>query len=303
MALAVIGGSNFVGRYLIKTLSPSYSEIRLGDMYPFRQSVYRLQEDLGSNKIIKHPLSYSTNLRLALEGAEELIIVTHDYFKLAHSKHFYLEKAVEFGKQYGIKKITWVGPIELDHLSYLDGNPEIFVLESEKKARSLFPNLKSIRTNLLFGPNLTSLIIHKTLDDLSSGRKIITNNSGHSKFSPVHEDDFLNAFKSLKDGESAVIAGPEELKWDEIVNVLADHCGASKPSHTGLIDWLKPKIASNGYIGDIFYPSHYQQFYRLLAKTKELPSTVVGQKTLKDHFAIGKFQGVQNLNWHRVILD
>ena len=60
-------------------------------MYPFRPSVYSLQEELKLG-LEKNPLQWRKNLHLAVEGADEVIIVAHDYFKLAHSKNFYLKR-------------------------------------------------------------------------------------------------------------------------------------------------------------------------------------------------------------------
>ena len=59
MALAVIGGSNFLGRYLIQSLASQYSDIRLADMYPFRTSVYNLQESIPQTKVTKYALKLS----------------------------------------------------------------------------------------------------------------------------------------------------------------------------------------------------------------------------------------------------
>jgi hypothetical protein len=302
MALTVVGGSSFLGRYLIKSLAPSYKEIRLGDMYPFRNSVYRLQEELNG-KLAKHVLAYPGSLHLSLEGASELVIINHDYFKLAFSNSFYVEKAITFAKEYHIDNITWVVPLELEQLNKLDGDPELNTKETERKARELFPNLKVLRTNLLFGPNCTSLLLHKTIEDLSQGNSIITYKHGHTKFSPVYEEEFLAAFKSLKPGDHTVVAGPEELTWDEIVKILSAYSGVKDPSHISTLDWVKGVIATSTRLGDLFYPSHYQQLYRLLEKTKDLQANVKGVKKLSEYYEPNKFKGIPALNWHRVILD
>lgn len=302
MALTVIGGSNFLGRYLIKSLLPAYPEVRLGDMYPFRQSVYRLQESLTS-PISKHVLAYPTSLRMALDGAQDVIVVTHDYFKLAHSKNFYLEKTALIAKEFGVKRLIWVGPMELDHLSTLDGDPDSLTVESEAKAREAFPDLISLRTNLIFGENCMSLIINKALEDLSAGKKILTFQNGNAKFAPVFEEDLLNTIKKMNPGESSVIKGPEDLKYSEIVKLLAAYCGVPNPSHSNAFESIKGKIASSDTFGDVFYPSHLQQLYRLLKSKKETNANIIGTTKITDFFAPGKFQGVQNLNWHRVILD
>jgi NADH dehydrogenase len=299
MALTVIGGSSFVGRYLIKALAGSYKEVRLGDMYPYRESVYRMQEELG-DKITKHPLSYPTNLRLALDGTENLVIVTHDYFKYAHSKNFYLARAVQWAKEYGIKNITWVGPKELDHLVSTEVEESV---KTEESVRAAFPDLKILRTDLIFGQNCNSLLFQKTLEDLHARRSIVTGNNGHTVFAPVHEDEVLATFKALKAGEKVSLAGPEDLRWEEIVKVLANHVGTAAPSHLGFGNALASFVAQCEVLGDAFYPSHYQQLYRLVDKASNISPTARGTKKLSDFYAPGKFQGVQPLNWHRVILD
>jgi hypothetical protein len=302
MALTVIGGSNFIGRYLIKSLSGAFPEVRLGDMYPSRQSVYRLQEELG-DKLKKYPLSFPTNLKLILDGTEKLFIVTHDYFKLAHSKNFYVSKAVEFAQDYNIKEITLINPMELDQLNSWDGDPDVLIRQSEEAARKINPGLKSLRVNLLFGQNCTSLLIHHALESLGRGKSAITYNNGQTKFAPVHEADFLTALQGLKAGESAAIAGPEEMTWAEITNVLAEHCGRGAQKHGGMVDWIKGWSAVCNYTGDILWPSQYQQLYRLLDKNREFKPTITGNSKLSQTYMPGKFQGVPSLNWHRVILD
>ncbi|OMJ96298.1 hypothetical protein SteCoe_24 [Stentor coeruleus] len=299
MALTVIGGSSFIGRYLIKALAGSYKEVRLGDMYPYRESVYRMQEELDT-KITKHPLSYPTNLRLVIDGTENLVIVTHDYFKYAHSKNFYLTRAIQWAKEYGVKNITWVGPKELDHLVSSEIEESV---KAEESARAAFPDLKILRTDLIFGQNCNSLLFQKTLEDLHARKRVITGNNGNTVFAPVHEDEVLAAFKALKAGEKVSLAGPEDLKWDEIVKVLANYVGTQNPSNAVPISMLTYFLAISEAFGDAFYPSHYQQLYRLVSKTIDISPTVRGTKKLSDFYAPGKFQGVQPLNWHRVILD
>ena len=270
----------------------------MADMYPFRESVYRLQEDLGG-KISKHPLSYQTNLRIALDGAQDVVIVTHDYFKLAHIKNFYLEKAVRIAKDNGARKITWVAPMELDQLNPLDGEVESLIATAENKARELFPELSILKTNLIFGRNCLSLVLNKALEDLSARKGILSGNDGNTRFAPVFEEEVLRAFNALKPGEKVSIEGPEQLKYREIVNVLAEHCGASNPSHSSgrSLTFSFPQAA------EIFYSSQVQQLERLLHKDREFNATVKGTVKLAEVFPPGKFQGVQTLHWHRVILD
>ena len=302
MALTVIGGSSFLGRYLIKSLASQYQEVRLADMYPYRSSVYKLQEDVG-NKVKKFALSYPTSLKYAISGASRLVIIDHDYFKQALSKHFFLEKSVEFAQEYGVTDITWVHPSEFTHLSEQEGEPGLLVSQSEEKARKLHPELKSIRTSLVFGPNALSLLLHKALEDLTSNKRIISGNNGLTQFAPVYEEDFLAAFNSLQPGQRVTIEGPEKLSYEQIVAVLAQSVGAPRPSHSGLLGMIAGTIARNDIVGDAFYPSHLQQLYRLVNQPESLDATVQGKTKLSEYFQPNTLKPVPTLNWHKVILD
>lgn len=301
MALTVIGGSNFLGRYIIKSLSAQYPEIRLADMYPFRESVYKLQEHLNG-KLTKFALSYPASLKYAIQGTSRLIIVDHDYFKQAHSKIFYFEKSVQFALDYGVTDITWVHPIEFTQLTALDGNPNTLLANSESKVRKLFPELKTLKTNLIFGSNCTSYLLLKALEDLSNQTRIITSKSGTIQFAPVFDEEVLSALNNLKPGDNVSIEGPEKLSWENIVGVLASNLGLSKPNHTQLFNTLLNKFASST-TGEIFYPSQLQQLNRLVRRYEDINPTVQGKVKLDEYFKPNNPQPTVPLNWHRIVLD
>src|SRR5574343_1766295 len=141
MALAVVGGGSAIGRHVVRLLSANYSDVRLADMYPFRPGVYRLQEEIEPKQVRKFALSYPTSLKLALTGAEHVVVVTHDYFKLAHSKNFFVERTAFFAKELGVKKLTLLCPLSYDQLNPLDGDPAALIKSSETKAKQLMPSL------------------------------------------------------------------------------------------------------------------------------------------------------------------
>jgi len=299
MALTVIGGSNFLGRFLIRSLAEKYTEIRLGDMYPFRDSVYRLQEEI-STPIVKHPLLYPTNLRLALDGAQDVIILTHDYFKLAHSKLFFVERTVDFAKKFGVKRLYWVAPMELNQLNKLDGDPHELIKKTESYVEKTFPEISILKTNLIFGKNCMSLVMQEALRNIEEDQTVISNNNGHSKFNPVYEGDLLHAFQKLEPGDRAKLAGPEKLHWRNICQILAEHVGKPEPTHnTSIKQWL----ATCNYTGDLFYPSHLQQFYRLLDKDGVTQATETGQTKMSEVLKPKEYQPFPPIHTHRVVID
>ena len=303
MALTVIGGSNFLGRYLISSLGAKYGEVRIGDMYPFRQGVYRLQEQLEGVKIVKHALSYPTSLKLAMTDAAHVVVVTHDYFKLAHSKNFFLERVAFLAKELGTKRLTIVAPIELIQLNPLDGDPFKLVSESEQKAKLLFPSLSILRTNLVFGQSCTSLILQHALHSLSSHKSPVYGRNGLAKFQPVHESELLEAVVGLNPGEEVSLAGPEVLSWGEMVTILKKHTNSTNTSVGGVSEAIADAIATNPHFGDLLYPSHLQQFYRLLSLDWDTAPTKTGNRKFAEEYKPGEGKGTEGKAWHRVILD
>jgi hypothetical protein len=177
MALTLVGGSNFVGRYLMKNVAGKYKSIQLADFYPFRPSVYRLQEELSLD-LEKNPLMWRNNLKRSVEGVDEVIFVSQDYFKLAHSNNFLLERIANFATEAGVKKFTWVHPYEFTQLNGQDGEPLQLLRDAQAKAQEYFPAMAVLHTNLLFGENCTSLILKHALEHLSGSKSIISANDG-----------------------------------------------------------------------------------------------------------------------------
>ena len=300
MALTLVGGSNYIGRYLLRNIAKKYKKIQLADMYPFRNSVYALQEELKLD-LEKNPLQWRKNLHLAVEGADEVIIVAHDYFKLAHSKNFYLSRIAQSAKAAGVKKLTYVNPLEFLQLNPEDGEPFSLAKEAENKAREAFPEMAVLNVNLLFGDNVTSLILKHAMQHINSG-SILSANNGAAEFAPVHESDFLAAFNGLKPKDNKTLIGPEVLNYGEMVDILAKHAGKAPPSHGGFGNTLAASLATSMF-GDAIFPSHIAQFYRLLQTKAPLTGDVKGKVKFGDHYKEGAFSGVEELDWHNVIVD
>jgi hypothetical protein len=194
-----------------------------------------------------------------------VIVVSHDYFKLAHSKNMILERLANYAKNAGVKKFTWVNPIEFTQLNPKDGDPIQLMREAEANVRELFPTMEVLHTSLLFGENCTSLILKHALEHLVSSGSVISSNNGQTKFAPVHESDFLAAFKALKPGDSKTLVGPETFTYGQLVDILAKHVGKPPPSHSGAGHSLFSFVATCQHLGDAFFPSQIQQLYRLAA--------------------------------------
>lgn len=303
MALAVIGGAGPLGRSILRASAGHYTDIRLGDMYPFRPAVYRLQECLAPQTFTKHALSHPTSLKLALTGAVHAIVVTHDYYKLAHSKNFFVEKAAFMAKQLGVKRLTLVYPLGYDQLNPADGEPEKLRKEAEERAKTLMPELSILRTSMVFGGEGTDHALSIALQQLSENKSPAFPNEGRAKFQPVHEDDVLSALRALQPKEDVTLAGPETLSWAEMCNVLKEHVGQKEVALGGGLEGVRTVLAQSGWFGDLLYPSHVQQLYWLLAQDRLPVPTKTGTKKFAEAYPAGAFKGAADKFWWRVIAD
>ena len=302
MALAVIGGASPLGRSILKSLAGHYTDVRLGDMYPFRQAVYRLQERMAPQQLTKHALSHPTSLKLALTGAAHAVVVTHDYFKLAHSKNFFVEKTAFMAKDLGVKRLTLVYPLGSDQLNPADGEPEVLRKASEDRAKQLFPDLSVLRTNLVFGGHGTDHAISIALQQLYENKSPVFPNQGRAKFQPVHEDEVLSTLQALQPKDDVTLSGPETLSWSEICTVLRAHVRQDVNLGGGL-ETVRTILAQSGFIGDLLYPSHVQQLYWLLEKDNLPVPTKTGTKKFAETYPAAGFNGAEEKRWWRVIAD
>ena len=54
------------------------------------------------------------NIDIALEGADDVVYFTHDYFSMCSDKNQHLKAVAGLTKKHGIKNTVAVCPIELD---------------------------------------------------------------------------------------------------------------------------------------------------------------------------------------------
>ena len=117
MELVVVNGGSRIARGVIKNLvkSKGYSKIRLLDARPYRPGVYQLQKSIGEGvQVDKHQVQAAANLDIALEGAQEVVYFTHDYFAMTSDKNAILSSTARVCKKQGVKKLVAICPIEHD---------------------------------------------------------------------------------------------------------------------------------------------------------------------------------------------
>ena len=158
-SLAVVNGSNLLGRGLLASLARRHSA-RLLDPRPHRRSVYALQDELKAHgaTLEKQMIYTADSLARGLEGADTVIYINHDYYTLTSDKDDMLRHTARRAKQLGAKRLVALSPIEFDHFLEDPADTETTHtpmerrrLEAEADARAEFPEMTHLRVNLLYG--------------------------------------------------------------------------------------------------------------------------------------------------------
>jgi len=162
MELVVVNGSNAIARGVVSRLlgKGGYSKVRLLDYRPYRKSVYAWQRSLqGSVEVEKFQTQAAANLDLGLEGAQDVVYFTHDYFSSTSDKNSFIQTTSKLAKKHGVKKFVAVCPIEHELYWSEDKHTPIEVRdEAQQKALQANSNLTILNSNLVFGKD--SYLLH-----------------------------------------------------------------------------------------------------------------------------------------------
>ena len=165
MELVVVNGSNAIARGVVSRLigKGGYSKVRLLDYRPYRKSVYAWQRSLqGGVEVEKFQTQAAANLDLGLEGAQDVVYFTHDYFASTSDKNSFIQATSKLAKKHGVKKFVAVCPIEHELYWSEDKHTPIEVRdEAQQKAIQANSNLTILNSNLVFGKD-SNLLHYQT---------------------------------------------------------------------------------------------------------------------------------------------
>lgn len=98
-------------------------------------------------------------LDIALEGAHDVVYLTHDYTSMTSCKNNFLVGTSKLAKKHGVKNVVAVCPVEHD-LAYSE-TEQTWVekrQEAEKEALAAHSGLSILSTDLVYGQDATHLV-------------------------------------------------------------------------------------------------------------------------------------------------
>lgn len=157
MELVVVNGASNISKSVIRGLAASgnYSSVRLLDFRPFRKSVYDMQRELSKSGVHmeKFQTTNANDLKIAMEGAQNVVYLTHDYVTMTSDKNNFLVATAKIAKMHGVKNMVALCPIEHD-LAYSEEAGKDFIAmrqESEAEALTANPKMSLMTSDLVYG--------------------------------------------------------------------------------------------------------------------------------------------------------
>lgn len=233
MELVVVNGSSAISRGVISKLAgKNYQKIRLLDFRPYRKSVYAMQRTLPNEvQLEKHQVQTIANLDLGLEGAQDVLYFTHDYFANTSDKNNFIQATARVAKKQGVKRFVAVCPIEHE-LYWSEDKHTPLEVRDNAQAQTLanFDKATILNANLVFGRD--SYLVHYLTQCASAGK--IAKSIGGSKnfqYKPVSTDDLTSAIQTAFEKTSEVkgqrfsVNGSSSATLNELLHMAESQVG------------------------------------------------------------------------------
>jgi uncharacterized protein YbjT (DUF2867 family) len=165
-----------------------------------------------------------------LEGAENVVYFTHDYFTMSSDKNSHLQAVAKLAKKHQIKNLVAVCPFEHD-LAWSEDRASFHQKTTEAEDAAIQSNNKMtlLKTNLAFGPQ--THLIHFLTQCAIIGKCPYPNlvaKESNFKYAPIHTDDIADAMGSALESSNFgrhTVNGAEQMTLREIMNVLEAQAG------------------------------------------------------------------------------
>jgi len=230
----VIGGSGFLGRYIVKRLAAAGHITRVAGRDPERAMVLKPMGRVGQVVPLYANIGADGTLARAIEGAD---IVVNLVGILAERKSGDFDRlqaegagrVARLSAQYGARHLVHVSAIGADAAS-----PAKYArskAEGEKLVLAHFPQAVILRPSLVFGPEDQFFNRFAALAMISPIMPVI---AGSSRFQPVYVGDVADAAIAALSrpdaaGKTYELGGPKIMTFREILGWILAQIGRHRP--------------------------------------------------------------------------
>jgi len=226
----VIGGSGFIGRYIVKRLATRGYIVRVAVRDPEAAQFLKPMGTIGQIVPLYAPITDPDHLTRAIKGADVVINLV-GILAESHKGDFQrlqaeaTGQAAEIAAKSGVKHYIHVSALGADAAS--DSCYAKSKAEGEARVRAAFPTATILRPSIVFGPEDQFFNRFAAFATISPVLPLI---KGATKFQPVFVGDVadaaLAAIQSPKaEGQTYELTGPDTLTFKEILQYILTTTG------------------------------------------------------------------------------
>jgi len=232
--VTIIGGTGFVGRYVVKLLAEQGYSIRVIARDPEAASYLKTAGDVGQISLVSGNLAKPESLIGKLDNSWAVINLVGVLFESGKQNFSSLhaqgaEKLAQLAKQAGAERFVQISAIGADKI--VKSKYANTKLTGEKAVKAAFPEATIIRPSIIFGVEDQFFNLFAGMSRFSPILPLI--GGGVSKFQPIYVVDVAKAILAVlqnKDslGEIYEIGGAKIYSFKEILEFICKITGRKR---------------------------------------------------------------------------
>lgn len=236
--ITLIGGSGFLGRYVVRRLAKAGYRLRIICRNPDAAAHLKTAGDVGQIALVAGNIARPETLRGKLDGSFAVINLVGVLFESGSQNFTTLhargaELLAMAAKSAGAARFIQISSLGVDLA--VDSAYARTKLLGEKAVQAAFPGATILRPSVVFGPEDNFFNQFAQMASLAPALPLI--GGGHSKFQPVYVDDVAAAVEACLAheetiGETYELGGPRTYSFREILEYILRITGRKR--------WLAP---------------------------------------------------------------
>ena len=224
--ITVLGGSGFIGRYVVKRLAAAGAVVAVVSRHATAAGFLRPMGDVGQIALINAAIDDKTRIAAALEGADAVISATGILFERGAQRFDVVHTQ---GPALLAQLAREAGARHFVHLSAIGADPAAPAAYARSKAageaavRAAFPEATILRPSVVFGPEDDFFNRFAALARWAPALPLI--GGGHTKFQPAYVGDVADAvIAALERADAAAktfeLGGPRVYSFRELIELV-----------------------------------------------------------------------------------
>jgi NADH dehydrogenase len=232
--VTIIGGTGFVGRYVVKLLANAGYTLRVISRNPNSALHLKTSGAVGQIVLEQGDLTNPQTLVGKIEGSYAVVNLAGILFQggaqTFASVHTHgTEKLAQMAKAAGVKRFIHISALGVDKAS--GSQYARSKVLGEKAVLDAFPEATILRPSVIFGPEDNFINMFASLAGLSCALPLI--GGGKTKFQPVYVGDVAKAVENALSrsdamGQTYELGGPEVMTFKQILQFILKTLGIKR---------------------------------------------------------------------------